>query len=222
MRGADSFVQFQSGVIGVSEETLRKDLRTGWLQSDIDNVFNQSDYKLLLGKDTDYPGSGNTGDKDPNGNIIVDGKEKSIEAAGALFSGVYSLSLKKMQVLLSNMDDDDHDLTLPPKVAGFDLKTRTFDVDPGVHLLVEYRLTNSGPNKGWSVWQQSTPFTALPNDRSQIGVPEPTTIWFASAMAAWVIGHRRSREHKKTDETTANAPMGLCAGNLPSDVFVGA
>ena len=222
MRGADSYVQFVSGVIGVSEETLRKDLRTGWLQSDVDSVFNSSDHKLLLGKDTDYPGSGNTGDKDPNGNIIVDGKEKSIEAAGALFSGVYSLSLKKMEVLLTNMDEEDHDLTLPPKIAGFDLKARTFDVDPGVHLLVEYRLTNSGPNKGWSVWQQSTPFNVLPNDRSQIGVPEPTTIWFAAAAAACTIGRRRPREHKKADDATVNGPMGLCAGNLPDDVFVSA
>src|SRR5262249_32143134 len=109
LRGADSFVAFEPGVVGYLNDVKRADARTGFTEPHIDSIFAASDHKLLLGSsDTDYPPK-SSGFKDPNGNIFIDGKEKSDEEAGAIFSGVYSLSLKRMDILISNMDDDDHD-----------------------------------------------------------------------------------------------------------------
>jgi hypothetical protein len=98
-----------------------------------------------------------------------------------------------MDVLLSNMDDDDHSLTLPPTIGGFSLLTKTFDVDAGAHLLVEYKLTTSGVNKGWSVMMQQFPFLQLPNNRNEVGIPEPTNLTLLAVAAFGAVTPRRRR-----------------------------
>jgi len=193
LRGADTYVAFEPGVVGYLNDTKRSDAKTGWTESHVNSIFAAADAKLLLGTDTDYPGGPNTGSKDYNGNIIVDGHDKTDEQAGALFSGVYSLTLKKMDVLLSNMDDDDHTLTLPPSIGGFNLLTKSFDVDAGAHLLVEYKLTTSGVNKGWSVMMQQFPFLQLPNNRNEVGIPEPANLTLLAVAAFGAVTPRRRR-----------------------------
>ena len=212
LRGADSYLTFEQGVVGYINEDKRKDAKAGWTEPHIDATFKAADHKLLLGSETDYPGGDHTGSKDPNGNIVVDGKNKSDEAAGAMFSGVYSLSLKKLDVLFTNMDDDDHNLTLPDKIAGFDLKTKTFDVDSGSNLLVEYKLTTSGVNKGWAVALTNVPFTAIENSRNHFGVPEPTTATLLGLAGFFGLTPRRKRNRTKAAAKTA--PTGLVGGNV--------
>jgi hypothetical protein len=192
LRGANSFVAFEPGVVGYLNDVKRADARTGFTEPHIDSIFAASDYKLLLGSETDYPPKV-PGFKDPNGNIFVDGKERSDEQAGAMFSGVYSLSLKRMDILISNMDDDDHTLTMPPTIAGFDLKTKSFDLDGGTHLMVEYKLTTSGVNKGWSVMTKTFPFLQLPNNRNEIGIPEPANMTLLAMLAFVGVTPRRRR-----------------------------
>ena len=194
MRGADSYVLFEPGVIGYGQEDKRKDAKAGWTESHIDAIFNANDYKLLLGADTDYKNGNNP--KDINSVLIVDGKEKTAESAGSIFSGVYSLSLKTMDVLLSNMDEVDHTLTLPNSIGGFALKTKSFEVDAGQHLLIEYKLTTSGVNKGWSVALTHVPFQAINNSRHGFGIPEPTTISLAAVLGFMLVGPRRRRREK--------------------------
>jgi hypothetical protein len=194
LRGAESYVAFEPGVQGYLSDVKRADAKTGWTESHVNSIFAAADAKLLLGADTDYPGGPVTGSKDYNGNITVDGTNKSDESAGALFSGVYSLTLKKMDVLLSNMDDDDHTLTLPPSIGGFSLKTKAFDVDAGAHLLVEYKLTTSGVNKGWSVMMQQFPFLQLPNNRNEVGIPEPANLTLLAVAAFGAVTPRRRRK----------------------------
>jgi hypothetical protein len=215
LRGADSYVAFEPGVEGYNNEQKRLDAKTGWTESHINAVFQASDYKLLIGKETG-------GVKDLNDDMTVDGKNTTDEKSGSLFSGVYSLSLKKMDILLTNMDDDDHSLTLPSKIAGFDVKTRTFSMDGGASLLVEYKLTNSGPGKGWSVALQQTPFLALSNNRNEVGIPEPTTITLAAMATMIGVTRRRTRSGRKTAPTTQKKsyPQGLIGGNMPSECFV--
>jgi hypothetical protein len=218
-------VLFEPGVDGYLQDQKRSDAKTGWTESHVDSIFDASDYKLLLGKDTDYKNGSNK--NDINANIIVDGKLKSDEDAGSIFSGVYSLSLKRMDVLLSNQDDDDHSLTLPSKIAGFDLKTKTFDLDAGTSLLVEYKLSTSGLNKGWSVALQNVPFTAIENSRNHFGIPEPGTISLAAAMGFIGIARRR-RPGQRDDESNPQptplprhrAPSGLIGMNMSDDVYV--
>jgi len=192
LRGADSYVLFEPGVVGYLNDTKRTDAKKGFTESHIDSIFQASDFKLLLGSDTDYPPK-SPGWKDPNGDIIVDGKTMSDEEAGAMFSGVYSLSLKRMDVLMSNMDDDEHTLTLPPSIGGFSLQTKSFDLDGGTHLLVEYKLTTSGVNKGWSVMTKTFPFMELPNNRNEVGIPEPANMTLLAMLAFLGVTPRRRR-----------------------------
>lgn len=216
LRGADSFVAFEPGVIDYINEQKRKDARTGWTEPHIDKIFKKADAKLLLGTDTDYPPA-DTGASDVNGNITIDGVNKSDESAGAIFSGVYSLDLKTMDVLMSNMDDEDHRLTLPSKVGGFTLRTTSFDVDAGAHLLVEYKLSTSGQNKGWSVALQHVPFQAISNSRNGFGIPEPGTISIAAMAGFFAIGRRRRGERKPDAQREAKVqPFGLIGGNMLS------
>jgi hypothetical protein len=191
MRGADSYVLFEPGVIGYGQEDKRRDAKAGWTESHIDAVFNANDYKLVLGADTDYKNGKNK--KDINSVLFVDGKEKTSESTGSIFSGVYSLSLKTMDILLSNMDEVDHTLTLPNSIGGFALKTKSFEVDSGQHLLIEYKLTTSGVNKGWSVALTHVPFQAINNSRNGFGIPEPTTISLAAVTGFMLVGPRRRR-----------------------------
>ena len=106
--------------------------------------------------------------------------------------GIYCVG--KMDVLLSNMDDDDHSLALPPTIGGFTLKTKSFDIDAGSHLLVEYKLTTSGVNKGWSVMTKQFPFLALPNGRNEVGIPEPANLTVLAVMAFAAVTPRRRRQ----------------------------
>jgi len=196
LRGATSLDLFEQGELGSDNETVRKVARTGWTEPHIDALFKAADYKLLLGSQTG-------GSKDLNDDIIVDGKTQSDESAGAIFSGIFSLTLKKMDVLMSNMDDSNHSLTLPSQLAGFNLNTKTFEVDGGASLLVEYKLTNSGPSQGWSVSYQAAPFTSIDNNRNRVGVPEPTTMSLAAITMVFGVSRRRRRKHdgQKTQKT---------------------
>jgi hypothetical protein len=187
MRGADSYVLFEPGVEGYTNEQKRTDARTGWTDPNIDAIFKASDYKLVLGHETG-------GSKDINDRLTVDGKKnRSAEETGSIFSGVYSLGLKTMDVMLSNMDDVDHTLTLPKSIGGFNLKTNSFTLDEGSHLLVEYKLTTSGVNKGWSVAMMKVPFQAINNSRHGFGIPEPSTITLAAVTGFLLVGPRRRR-----------------------------
>ena len=225
LRGANSYVLFEPGVDGYFQDQKRSDAKTGFTEPHVDAIFNAADYKLVLGADSDYKNGNNS--KDFNGNIIEDGKMMSDEQAGAMFSGVYSLSLKRLDMLLSNQDDADHSLTLPSKIAGFDLKTKTFDLDAGTSLLVEYKLSTSGLNKGWSVALQNVPFVAIENSRNHFGIPEPGTISLAAAMGFIGIARRR-RPGQKDGEAKPfaplasqhRAPLGLIGMNMSDDVYV--
>jgi len=132
-----------------------------------------------------------------------------------------------MDVLLSNQDDDDHSLTLPSKIAGFDLNTKTFDLDAGTSLLVEYKLSTSGLHKGWSVALQNVPFTAIENSRNHFGIPEPGTISLAAAMGfIGVARRRRSGQRSEAAPQPApftprhRGPVGLIGMNMSDDVYV--
>jgi hypothetical protein len=185
MRGADSYALFESGVEGYTNEQKRNDARTGWTQPNIDNIFNAADHQLVLGK------NGGKSDKEIFSSFTVDSKNKTAEQTGSVFSGVYSLSLKTLDFMLSNMDEVDHTLTLPKSIGGYDLKTNSFTLDEGSHLLVEYKLTTSGVHKGWSIAMTQVPFQALNNSRHGFGIPEPSTITLAAVTGLLLVGPRR-------------------------------
>jgi len=190
LRGASSFVAFEPGVVGYNNTQKRDDMKAGWEESHINAIFAANDHKLVIGKDSDYPSPPPTGNDDPNGNIIVDHHNKSIEAAGALFSGVYSMSLKKLDVLMSNMDDDSQELELPPTIGGIALNDNSFLLSGGSHLLVEYKLASGKWNAGAPI----SVFGNIDNGRNGVGIPEPSTAAIVAIAGVFGAVRRRRRD----------------------------
>jgi len=190
LRGADSVHLLNTGVVDKTQEQFQKEVVSGWTESRIDTIMSAADRMILIKDGPNGKGVPSLGD---NTSITIDGKSKSIEDAGALWSGVYSLSLEKMDVLLSNMDGASHTITLPNKVGGFNVATTDFTVPEGSHMLVEYGLSGNGKNRSWQV-AMFTPFEdGLDHDRGRPGVPEPTTVAMLSIGAMMVITRRRRR-----------------------------
>ena len=123
--------------------------------------------------------------------ITINGAAKNIEQAGALFSGGYSLGLGKLDVLISNMADGSQKITLPATIGGYALATKDFTLSPGSHLLVEYSLTGSSKNKGWTVAAQHVPFTAISNSRNGFGIPEPGTLSLLAVAGVFGLNRRK-------------------------------
>jgi len=214
LRGANSFHLMTSGVIGVNETTMQNQAREGfsglnstggtdasaWGSTHLKDVLAASDKRLLIGNEP----TGVSGGGDPyystsptfnaNTNIIEDGTMKNIEQAGAMFSGVYSLSQGKLDILLSNMDDSTHTLTLPSKIGGYALNIKQFTLaGDALHanLLLEYQGNSS--KKTWTLSLSTTPFTDLDTDRSRAGVPEPGVLSLLAVAGFYGMTRRRRR-----------------------------
>jgi hypothetical protein len=190
LRGADSVHLMTTGVVTKTQEEFQNEVRTGWTETHIAERMTAPDRMLLVKDGPNGKGVPGLGD---NSSIVIDGSTKTIEEAGALWSGVYSLSQEKMDVLLSNMDGDSHTITLPSKMGGFSVATTDFTVPGGSHLLVEYGLSGSGKNRGWNSVMTLIPFTELDGDRGHPGVPEPTIVAMLGIGGMMVITRRRRR-----------------------------
>ncbi len=196
MRGAESVHLLESGISGVTTDQMEDDAATGWNGDfSLNQIFGQSDRRLLVGQEADnssYVQGGKYGD---NTTIVVDGVKKNIDQAGALFSGAYSLDLGKLDVLISNMDEASHTITLPSKIGNYSLSQTEFVVGSGNHWMVEYALAGNGNKKGWQVAGQHVPYTAIANSRGGFGIPEPGTL--SLLAVAGVLGiNRRKRDVK--------------------------
>ncbi len=223
MRGADSVSLLDSGIVGVSQQQMQDDAVTGWNgEFSMTAIFSQSDHQLLLddfGNASNGKGHGNHYGQKNNGgsnhsvfsldaatnshsdknscfddcSLQVDGHDINSDTSGVIVSGVYSLSLGKLDVLLSNMDDSQHKVTLPCDIGGYSLAVQDFTVGAGNHWLVEYSLNNChGKNKDWEIVDQHTPFTAISDSRSGFGIPEPGTLSLLAVGSIFGL-NRRSR-----------------------------
>jgi hypothetical protein len=122
----------------------------------------------------------------------VDGHEKNVDQTASIFSGAYSLSLKKLDVLISNMDDSGHVITLPSSIGGYTLGTKDFTIDGGEHLLIEYSLGGPG-SKTWVAAPPHNPFSGLTNNRNGFGIPEPGTLSILTVASVIALNRRRKR-----------------------------
>jgi hypothetical protein len=212
MRGADSVHLLDSGAVGVSRDDMQTDARKGWLgQTGLGDSFGSifspttTDRKLLIGLESipnNYYDSGNYS----GGSVVwVDGKQKNVDQTACAFSGAYSLSLGKLDVLISNMDGDQestnldgtgtdtahsHLISLPSSIGGYALDVKNFTVNGGTHLLVEYSLNSK---KGWTVALQNVPFQAIDNSRHHFGIPEPGTLSILTVAGIVALNRRRPR-----------------------------
>jgi hypothetical protein len=194
LRGADSFHLLDAGIDGFSQAQMQQDGATGWLgESTVNNIFAQADKRLLIGTTPLASGSGYSGSNYSGGSqIVVDGVTKNVDQTGAIFSGAYSLTLKKLDVLLSNMDEVTHTITLPASIGSYSLVQATFTVPAGDHLLVDFSLATSGANKNkWVVASQHVPFTAISNSRGGFGIPEPGTLSLLAVAGVFGLNRRK-------------------------------
>jgi hypothetical protein len=125
-----------------------------------------------------------------------------VEDAGAILSGAYSLDMEKLAILISNMDDDAHEITVPEQIGGYALEVKEFTLAGGTHLLAEYSLAGNGNGngngnkKGWAIAAQHVPFTAISNSRHGFGIPEPGTL--SLLVVGAILGlNRRNRREKR-------------------------
>jgi hypothetical protein len=195
LRGADSFALLESGVVGKTQEQMQNQAREGWiggpgsnpaLNNSINLRMSAADRVLLI---KDGPSGGGVPSLGDNSTIVVDGTTKSIESAGAMWSGVYSLSQAKMDVLISNMDAAQHKVTLPSNIGGYALNTRDYSLGEGSHLLVEYSLVGGK----WTNAVTSIPFSDLDTDRARAGIPEPGMLSIVALGAGFFLTRRRRR-----------------------------
>jgi hypothetical protein len=171
LRGATGVHGLDGGVVNYTRAQFQSDINDGWNGlAPVNQVF--ADPKARLATlDT---------------SIKVDGASKTPEETGVIFSGAYSMSLGKMVMLISNLDEKGHAITLPDRVGGKPV-TGTYNVDGGSHELLEFGLTGTT----WNLISTSPVFTDA--DRSGTGVPEPTTLALVGAAASLVCVTRRRR-----------------------------
>lgn len=168
-RGANGVHLLDGGVVGYTRQQHEQDAKDGWEQPELAALHNAPGSRIAT-LDTV---------------ARVDGALKNIEETGVVFSGVYNLTQGKLALLVSNMDEIDHSLSIQNKVGGKSVPGN-FLASAGSHQLLQF--TNAG-----TFWQlaSATP-VFVDNDRNGVGVPEPTTIG-ALALASLVTLRRRRR-----------------------------
>ncbi|HEX8520656.1 MAG TPA: PEP-CTERM sorting domain-containing protein [Tepidisphaeraceae bacterium] len=198
MRGADSLNLLESGLSTSTNAQMEDDAAVGWAGvGSMGQIFSQADHQLLIGDENDNGAYFKGGNFDDAASVIVNGQKKSIEQAGALFSGVYSLDLGKLDILISNMADASQTISLPNKIGNYALQEKDFTVGAGSHLMVEYALMGPGAKRGWQVAAQHVPYTAIANSRNGFGIPEPGTLSLLAIGAILGLNRRTRKEAAK-------------------------
>lgn len=175
LRGADGVVLFQPGVIGYTKDQMREDAIEGW--DLVDPILELAGGDVGVTIDT---------------TVNVDGNDVSLEDAGVVWSGASSDSA--LAILLSNLDEADHDVTLPDTINGlsFNADDNEQEILAGQHLLLEFINFN---NQGWVKVAVDPVFTD--DDRSGIGVPEPASLVML-AVGGLLVGLPQSRRGRRS------------------------
>jgi len=163
LRGAAGVHGLDGGVQGYAMYEFQADITTGWNSiAAVNQLMARSDATIAT-LDT---------------RTKVDGVLQNIEATGVAFSGTYSLSASKLVLLLSNLDEKSHTLTLPAKMGGKELGG-DYKLEAGTHELVQFGATGSK----WSLMDVAAVFVSTDADRGGVGVPEPTGLAMVGGVA---------------------------------------
>jgi hypothetical protein len=172
LRGVDGVHLLDGGVVGYTQAQFEQDAKDGWTLPGIADIFNGGNAKLAT-LDTVSR---------------VDGALKDNETSGVVYSGVYSLTqaggLGKLALLVSNLDENSHSLTIPQKIGG-KVVPGAFSVLAGQHQLLQF----TGAGTQWQLTGQTVVFAD--SDRSGVGVPEPVAVGGAGIFAVGMLFRRR-------------------------------
>jgi len=199
MRGADSvnLFNYSESVVGYTDEEEREDVRAGWALSGVANdIFRRG--RFAFANLTNFIGT--TGFT--SGDRAGFPGSTTIEQAGAVWSGVYDRSGRgrRLVLLLSNLSDDTVNIDLPNSYIGGMMTfgrnrqnqaqqfTDDYVMEAGQHRLLTF--TESG--RRWLLDSDIEVFGADGlDDRSGVGVPEPTGLTLLGLGAVGLLARRR-------------------------------
>jgi hypothetical protein len=172
LRGVDGVHLLDGGVVGYTQSQFEQDAKDGFQMPTVPSfaaILGAADHKLAT----------------LDNSSKVDGNIVTNESSGVVYSGVYSLTQGKLDILVSNMDTNSHTLAFASKIGN-----KTVGVFPntfagGTHSLLEF--TAAGTQ--WN-FAAATP-VFVDNDRSGVGVPEPIAMGGASIFALTMLFRRR-------------------------------
>lgn len=228
MRDAYSVAVFEPAVVGYTKAQQQQDVRYGWYganyagNTDSAGAISLAAHPNTVFAKTDYKAATMTY------NPIIDGTSdaagKRSEITGTIWSGVYSLSLGKMDILLSDLDTANHKARFG-NVGGYEVFTLkngsgyTYDdttvlsasrnqlIEAGMHRLLQFDLvttrvykssTYTGSYKTQCVWMLNQNYQVFTNNnRNDVGIPEPTTFGMLAAAGSMAVVCRRQRRNQK-------------------------
>ena len=173
-RGVDGVHVLDGGVVGYTTAQKEQDVADGWHFAPFENILNGGGARLAS-LDTVLRADGNT---------------QTLEAAGMVFSGVYSLTqaggLGKLALLVSNLDDTSHNLTIPNKIGGKTVPG-AFTLLAGQHKLLDF----TGSGSQWALQNPGGTVVFADTLRDGVGVPEPTMVGGLAIFGCLGLARRR-------------------------------
>jgi hypothetical protein len=171
LRGATAVHGLQGGVEGYTPEQFKSDINAGWTGVAAVNQLLADPSARTATLDT---------------RVTADGTSQPLENVGLVWSGVYSTTAGRLVLLMSNLDDEAHRITIPARVGGKTVSGE-FVVEAGSHEILEFGASGTT----WGLLSESTVF--VDGDRSGVGVPEPTGLAVAGVVFAWGMARSRKR-----------------------------
>jgi hypothetical protein len=229
MRGAYSVHLFEPGAIGYTKLQMQDDARAGWFGT----VLNPGDpnganattlaavqhANAIFGK-ADRKFATMTLNPTIDGTTTPTGLGRA-ENSGTIWSGVYSVSDKKLDTLVSNLDQiqhmvkfgnvDAYGVFLVKNASGYTwddgsllAASRNALIEAGMHRLLQFDLVKtrvysksnySGSYSTKTIWLLNQNYLVFGNNtgRGDTGIPEPTTFGMLAAAGSMAVVCRRQR-----------------------------
>jgi len=176
-RGIQGVHLLDGGVVGYTQAQFEQDAKDGFKLPAFEAIFNGGNAKLAT---LDTVGK-------------VDGVVKNTETSGVIFSGVYSLTqgpggAGKLALLVSNLDDAAHSLSIDQKIGGKTVPG-SISILAGQHKLLDF----TGAGTQWSLQNPGGTLVFTDDNRNGVGVPEPVTMGGVALFALGMLSRRRVR-----------------------------
>jgi hypothetical protein len=173
LRGVDGVHLLDGGVVGYTQSQFEQDAKDGFQMPTVPSfaaLLGAADHKLAT--------------LDNSSKTTEDGVATN-ESTGVVYSGVYSLTQGKLDILASNMSANSKHLEFASKIGNKTVGIFPNLLLPGTHTLLEF--TAAGTQ--WNFATATPVFTD--SDRSGVGVPEPVAMGGASIFALTMLFRRR-------------------------------